>query len=71
MSDRLKKKSIFSNNGIIIRIINVSAVGAPCNADSDCTEGAQCVYGNNTLPGKRCYCKEGYFEDNKMCNGKQ
>ncbi|XP_051157362.1 uncharacterized protein LOC127279191 [Leptopilina boulardi] len=47
----------------------IQAVGAPCNTDSECTEGAQCVNANNTLSIKRCYCKEGYFEDNKMCNG--
>ncbi|XP_033218858.1 uncharacterized protein LOC117174152 [Belonocnema kinseyi] len=47
----------------------IQAVGAPCNLDSDCGEAAHCTYGNNTLPGKRCYCKTGYYEENQMCNG--
>lgn len=46
------------------------AIRAPCNDDTECIEGAHCiVQGNNTTTGKRCYCREGYVEDNLMCNG--
>ncbi|XP_014219767.1 uncharacterized protein LOC106647755 [Copidosoma floridanum] len=42
-----------------------------CSNDEECTEGAQCIVGNLTnLPGKRCYCMQGYVEDSdKMCSG--
>ncbi|XP_012281547.1 uncharacterized protein LOC105700355 [Orussus abietinus] len=46
------------------------AIRAPCNEDSECSEGANCVQGNNTQ-GKRCYCMEGYYEENLMCSGSE
>ncbi|XP_066598410.1 uncharacterized protein sosie [Prorops nasuta] len=45
------------------------AIRALCNEDLECTDGAHCVQGNTTLLGRRCYCKEGYIEDNLMCSG--
>ncbi|XP_035722612.1 low-density lipoprotein receptor 1-like isoform X2 [Vespa mandarinia] len=46
------------------------AIRASCNDDNECIEGAHCtVKGNNTTSGKRCYCREGYVENNLMCNG--
>ncbi|XP_043516596.1 uncharacterized protein LOC122532143 isoform X2 [Frieseomelitta varia] len=46
------------------------ALHAPCNEDTECVDGAHCVQRNNTLPGKRCYCKEGYYEEKLLlCSG--
>ncbi|XP_043794335.1 uncharacterized protein LOC122715865 [Apis laboriosa] len=40
-----------------------------CNNDSECINGAHCVQLNVTL-GKRCYCQEGYYEENPLvCSG--
>lgn len=45
------------------------ALHAPCNEDSECVDGAHCVQRNNTSE-KRCYCKEGYYEEKfLLCSG--
>lgn len=45
------------------------ALHATCNSDIECLENAQCVRQNGTS-GRRCYCREGYFEDFPFyCNG--
>ncbi|XP_012250676.2 uncharacterized protein LOC105682986 isoform X2 [Athalia rosae] len=44
------------------------AIRSPCNEDSECSEGAHCVQGNNTMSGKRCYCQDGYVEENLACS---
>ncbi|XP_003427651.1 uncharacterized protein LOC100679132 [Nasonia vitripennis] len=44
-----------------------------CNDNDECTPGAQCVVGNDTtLPGRRCWCTQGYTTDVDMqCSGTQ
>ncbi|KAK9299822.1 hypothetical protein QLX08_007275 [Tetragonisca angustula] len=46
------------------------ALHAPCNEDTECIDGAHCVQRNNTMSGKRCYCKEGYYKETLLlCSG--
>ncbi|XP_034194027.1 oogenesis-related protein sosie isoform X2 [Osmia lignaria lignaria] len=46
------------------------ALHTSCNEDSECIDGAHCVQRNATMSGKRCYCQEGYYEENPLvCNG--
>ncbi|EZA52763.1 hypothetical protein DMN91_001614 [Ooceraea biroi] len=45
------------------------ALRATCNSDSECIEDAYCIQRNSTL-GKRCYCREGFYEEGPMsCDG--
>ncbi|XP_012524585.1 uncharacterized protein LOC105830016 [Monomorium pharaonis] len=45
------------------------ALHAFCNSDAECIEDAQCVQHNGTT-GRRCYCREGFFEESPLfCNG--
>lgn len=46
------------------------ALRSACSSDSECVEDAQCVQHNGTA-GKRCYCREGFYEETPLfCNGK-
>lgn len=47
------------------------ALHALCSSDSECSEGAHCVQQNSTTaPGKRCYCRDGYYEETPVhCSG--
>lgn len=52
-------------------------VRARCVDDSECIEGAHCVIANATVqmqfrnqyPGRRCYCMDGYQEEDHECGG--
>lgn len=49
--------------------IKFKALHAYCSSDDDCVIDAQCVQRNGTA-GKRCYCREGFFEDSPFyCDG--
>ncbi|XP_020293706.1 uncharacterized protein LOC109859655 [Pseudomyrmex gracilis] len=46
------------------------AIHALCTNNDECILNAHCVQSNSTNKGKRCYCKEGYFEETPMfCSG--
>ncbi|XP_076640118.1 oogenesis-related protein sosie [Colletes latitarsis] len=41
-----------------------------CKEDSECIEGAHCIQRNSTMPEKRCYCQEGFYEESLLvCSG--
>ncbi|XP_053983856.1 uncharacterized protein LOC128893129 [Hylaeus anthracinus] len=41
-----------------------------CNDDSECVDGASCTLLANSTSGKRCYCRDGYYEESPLlCNG--
>lgn len=47
------------------------ALHSLCNDDSECMDGAHCIQRNTTtMSGKRCYCREGYYEESHLlCSG--
>jgi len=46
------------------------ALRATCNNDAECVDDAYCVQRNSTM-GKRCYCRDGFYEEGPMiCGGK-
>ena len=75
------KVKLGAKNKINIKIIFITIIlkvfkkfaGAKvlCNDNRECTEGAQCMIGNDTsLPGRRCWCLSGYeIDEDRLCSG--